>query len=429
MTSRGQFEYEGQPFALESPDAARILAEIHARKARPRCLCSVHRPEMYAARIGGAITLKRMPETGHLHATACPSYDPPAELTGRGHLTPGVIRYREDGTAELKFRLLFRTGKPRRAAAPAQEPQQGTEAEKPPRPRGLSILGLLHYLWDESGLTAWQPERSEPRSWASVRESLLATAQGCLAQDRPLARFLYVPPVHAEATKAQIDDERWTFLSNLAESAKEGHARGVIIAPIESHTNLPGGAALRLRFMPSDFVMLHESFEQRFASLLKADRDLMELEDRLLMIAAFRMIKGHQYLEIMDGALMRVDQNWIPFDCSRSREVNRLIETRAFIKCLNYDVAQAPIAHSILTDCPQPVALFHTPQRAPAMREIELRDAAESGGWNSWFWSRNEQRPPVLPPAGEATGAARRRSRERKPRRQDPRYDFIAAAG
>ena len=52
----------------------------------PRCLC---RPdgngiEMYEARLMNGYIVKRMPNTGSQHATACPSYELPADLSGLG---------------------------------------------------------------------------------------------------------------------------------------------------------------------------------------------------------------------------------------------------------------------------------------------------------------------------------------------------------
>jgi len=46
---------------------------------------------MYVARLGEGFIVKRMPDTGSHHAPDCPSYEPPAELSGLGQVLGSAI--------------------------------------------------------------------------------------------------------------------------------------------------------------------------------------------------------------------------------------------------------------------------------------------------------------------------------------------------
>lgn len=80
------YDIGGQRWVKDAPDFADAIAEAYANHQRPRCLC---RPdgngiEMHVARLMNGYIVKRMPNTGSQHATACPSYELPADLSGLG---------------------------------------------------------------------------------------------------------------------------------------------------------------------------------------------------------------------------------------------------------------------------------------------------------------------------------------------------------
>ena len=65
--------------------------------------------EMYVARLAGSnggYIVKRMPDTGSLHAPDCPSYEPPAEFSGLGQVLRGAIT-EDPVTGETTLRLDF----------------------------------------------------------------------------------------------------------------------------------------------------------------------------------------------------------------------------------------------------------------------------------------------------------------------------------
>jgi uncharacterized protein DUF1173 len=71
--------------------AQQILADAHTHRVRPLCLCVDNGVPMYVARVGDRFIVKRMPDTGMVHATDCPSYLPPEALSGLGQVLGGAI--------------------------------------------------------------------------------------------------------------------------------------------------------------------------------------------------------------------------------------------------------------------------------------------------------------------------------------------------
>ena len=81
--SRQTFLVAGERIQSSSSEVAqRQLAPAHAAHVRPMCLCTAGGVAMYIARIAPErYIIKRMPDTGMLHAPSCPSYLPPETLS------------------------------------------------------------------------------------------------------------------------------------------------------------------------------------------------------------------------------------------------------------------------------------------------------------------------------------------------------------
>ncbi|MCJ9749080.1 DUF1173 family protein, partial [Neorhizobium sp. SHOUNA12A] len=79
-----------------------LLTDAYREKVRPLCLCCQPPVPMYVADIGDQLVIKRMPLSGGKHDPACPSYEPPYELSGLGPLMGRAIKFDPTaGTASL----------------------------------------------------------------------------------------------------------------------------------------------------------------------------------------------------------------------------------------------------------------------------------------------------------------------------------------
>lgn len=167
----------GRRLEVGSAEFGEAIAAAHATHQRPRCLCLFEGVEMYVARLAGTdegFIVKRMPDTGCHHAPDCPSYEPPAELSGLGQVLGSAIA--EDPiTGETALKLGFALTKVGgRSTTPAAGVASDSVASDGTK---LSLRGLLHYLWDQAELTHWQPGFASKRSWGTVRRHLLLAAQ------------------------------------------------------------------------------------------------------------------------------------------------------------------------------------------------------------------------------------------------------------
>lgn len=107
--SRQTFLVAGERIQSPSADVAqRLLGAAHAARVRPMCLCTAGGVAMYIARMAPErYIIKRMPDTGMLHAPNCPSYPPPEVLSGLGQVLQGAIEESVD-TGLTMLRLGFR---------------------------------------------------------------------------------------------------------------------------------------------------------------------------------------------------------------------------------------------------------------------------------------------------------------------------------
>ena len=87
----------GRAVAADDEAFRAALAEAHAQRHRPLCMCrqqgvdGIGGVEMYVARLDHGFLVKRMPFTGSEHAPDCASYEPPADLSGLGHVMGSAI--------------------------------------------------------------------------------------------------------------------------------------------------------------------------------------------------------------------------------------------------------------------------------------------------------------------------------------------------
>lgn len=78
-------------YAPDSDDFQNALAHAHKHRLRPLCVCREPPAAMYVAKIMGTYYCKRMPGSAFDHASSCPSFEAPAELSGIGAFKGAAI--------------------------------------------------------------------------------------------------------------------------------------------------------------------------------------------------------------------------------------------------------------------------------------------------------------------------------------------------
>lgn len=97
------FAIGDQAVDRSSPEFRALLPHAYEQKLRPMCMCKELPVPMYIARLDDQYLIKRMPLSGRDHDPACPSYEPPYELSGLGPLIGNAIQIGASGKADLKL--------------------------------------------------------------------------------------------------------------------------------------------------------------------------------------------------------------------------------------------------------------------------------------------------------------------------------------
>jgi hypothetical protein len=386
MQTTARYLYEGQTIDPQTETGQDRLLALHAANARLTCDCCPARPEMYLAKVGTTVLIKRMPDTGHLHAPDCTSFEPPEGFSGRGPLAGTAIVGVDEATTGL--RLGFPLSKGALRAAP--RPSGGTAIEVTPKPGKLGITALLHYLWEEAGLNRWVPAMHGKRNWRVVRGALMGAAQNHLIKGTvPLGGRLFVPETFNQTYKDAIVERR---KARLAPIMKPDNAEfGILIAEYKAHEPTRFGARFTFKHLPDLPFFADEDQMRQFARVTERHLGLIDVigNGHLIVVATFGSADaGYPVLKQM--GVMAVDQNWLPVEDWHHAELASAMcrARRSFITSLRYNLQQdAPLCAMMATDTPQPVMMFIDSGTSEGAAHLDLTGLA------TWVWDTNHAMP------------------------------------
>lgn len=353
---------------------------------------------MYVAHLGEKFLAKRMPRTGGLHAPDCPSYEPPAEMSGLAQVIGTAITELPDsGTTLLKLDFaLSRKGV--RAVIPHCE--EATSVAR--NVRGLTLRGLLHYLWDQAGITLWKPSFAGRRSWSTVRRRLLAAAQGKIACGRSLTDLLYIPEAFTVEQRKEIATRR-TAQWEHASVEKVRRPLMLLLGEVKEIVPARFGYAAVIKHVPDQSFALGEDQYRRMTRHFEQELLLWGASATLhmVMIATFAA-NSAGVPAIEELLLMPTNAQWIPVENAFDLQlVDRLQQTRRrFIRSLRYNAYEGnALPTAVLLDTPYPPSPLHI-ERPGATRS----DSSDHQMPGVWVWDVSRSSMPPLP--GEATATA-----------------------
>ena len=387
------------------------LAAMHASKKRPLCHCRKPGIEMYIAKIEERYYVKRMPETGGLHAPTCDSYEPPAELSGLGEVLGSAIKENLDGLTELRFDFSMTKigGRVGQTDIKAKE----TDSVKAAGSK-LTIKSVLSYLWDQAGFNKWSPAMDGKRTWSVVHRHLMAVAGDKMAKGAVLSEKLYIPEPFSVDKKDEIARRRMSKFA--VATAKASGPKPLMLLVGEVKTLAPGryGQTLVLKHAPGCNFNMADEMYKRIEKQFEVEFDLWKAAEdvRLMVIATFSVSLGGMN-EIDEIAFMPTTNNWIPFENPwEELMINETLRDRRFTKCLRYNLTkERPLASFVLNDTtPKPTAMYVT---MPLMKDefhTALHNLIEGSQLDSWIWDVSNFDPPPIPeataiPAAPAAGA------------------------
>ena len=391
---------QGRRYCPDDEGFADALAAAHGAHHRPLCLCLVRGIEMYVARLSDSFIVKRMPYTGSHHTPDCPSYEPPAELSGLGQVLGSAIT--EDpvnGVTALKLgfsmsKMGARTIDPGSGDGSDSVATDGTK---------LSLRGLLHYLWDQAELTHWHPGFAGKRSWATVRKYLLMAAENKIARGAALQSRLYVPEVFTVEHRDEINARRMAQLLNA--TAKPTGARPLMLLIGEVKEIVPAryGFKAVIKHVPDQPFALDEQLYRRMGRRFERELSLWGTSDavHMMLIATFGLNEAG-VPTIEELSLMPVTGQWLPIEDSFEQQlVERMVrDCRTFVKALRYNLPVGQLlASAILTDTAEsPVAICIARGGANDEQVADvLKDLGTVNGSPAWVWWVAQGTIPPLP--------------------------------
>ncbi|WP_078884958.1 DUF1173 family protein [Streptomyces sp. NRRL S-146] len=324
---------------------ATVFSRAKAEVGHAECLCRTPalRLVIRCSR-AGRYHLAGWPGDGERHEAACPFHKLAPGLSGREAYSAEAIREGDSGVSIRLDAVLARSLTEPPAAKTSGEQQEGRAR------RTVGLLGLLHWLWEESQLTAWHP-RWRRRSWWVCHARLSEQIEGCSINQDPANTALYiVPPFHpdsAERTTAAFEG----FKARLGRHGLKEH-RGLVLGEIKTVTPTQYGVRVALAHQRTPLYASNALHQRVVRSYRSAFAEAASEQDarRVGVFLVELSPKGH--LNIVDMAAMLVNRLYIPADSSHEVAMGNALAAvgRAFVKPVRYDGTDAVFPDFVLTD-------------------------------------------------------------------------------
>lgn len=382
-----------QQYNIGDNGLQQALATIYGTGERPLCMCKNPGVEMYIAKMNDQYILKRMPHTGPNHAMQCESYDPPAELSGRGEVMENAIQTDMiEGVTTLK--LEFALSKSGNKLAPqtgnVEHDSVITDGKK------LTLRGLLHYLYDEAGLNRWTPAMQGKRNWWVIRKYLLEAAADKKTKGMDLTDTLYIPESFSIDKKDEITRRRLNIFRSIATDGK-GKKLMLLIGEIKEIGEARFGKKLIVKHLPDTAFMMNEDIYKRFLKRYDNEISLWSgIENSHMLVIATFGVGSNGIASIEELSPMMVDDNWIPFENIDDKMLieELILQQRKFVKGLRYNLASTKVlASAVLSDTENPVALYIIPYGIDESYHAEMQSLIENSDLDFWQWETSKTIP------------------------------------
>lgn len=385
----------------------RVLTMAHG-KGLVRCTCSgigEKRLWIHSRSDSDRFHLARFPNTGPEHSEDCVYYGTDPGASGMGSYKKGVIEELDDGNTKIKLKVGLQQ---RLTKAPTDDatkaPAATAKASAGSSQSSMSLQGLLHHLWTQTGLHTWAPAMKGKRNLSVVHHHLMAAAMKTYAGRIKLSQNLLIGTVTPDGDHARL---------NRAKSLAAGNERRrlVVIAPLakyqeglEASSTLPiAGFHGIPHLVMSD--PLWETAQRRFATELSA----WGTGQMIVAIAQTDPPKrgiGAPRAEVVDAAFMWVTKDWMPVQSGFEAMVaEKLVEEgRRFEKPLRFDSHDEVFPDFLLKDTPERMPLevwgMATPEYQTRKSEKIAHYDEKYGPSGWWSWNAAAGDPiPVLPVA------------------------------
>ncbi|HEU0204114.1 MAG TPA: DUF1173 family protein [Burkholderiaceae bacterium] len=396
---------KGGTFRADDEALQAAIGAVYEGPERPCCMCKRGGVPMYVAKYD-TFVVKRLPDTGREHSTACYHYELPPAESGRGELIGTAIVERAPDDIDLKFDFPLER-MPGRSIGPAATDEA---SEVSTGGRRMSLRGLLHYMWAEARFNCWTPAMEGKRSWPVLHHHLTLVLKGKNAKGRPVADVIYVPESFAAERKTAIAAARRKAFSRLT-SAQTSVQQMVVVGELKATEQATSGERILIKHMPDCPLLMDKHTWDRFVKVFKPLFDARATDEKLHLVVACLVYSAQESVFRIDRAsMMLTTGHWIPVEGTFEVPLIRALVDQhyRFEKPLRFDAkSAAPFANVVLKDSnqanfPLDVISAHAPE---AEQEAKARYASERSKI-PWIWRTDEPIPPLPWKPRSAIGAA-----------------------
>ncbi|NKE96871.1 DUF1173 domain-containing protein (plasmid) [Pantoea agglomerans] len=343
--------------------------------------------------------------TGNEHKPDCRFYSVWSDERQAEIYQGEVVRAAADGTIVIRLP----TGLQKKAPSDVKPAENASDDEPVKRKRrpSMSLLGLLHLLWEQSGINVWHPAFDKKKrtpgwvSWhlqqtaARIRIGRVPLEESLLLMALKGTQQVIANREHLRA--AEKSKRRLIVVSMLAGWSEAGEARLQAMLPLGLFSGFPD------LVMPEDVRLRLERSFSRELSDWRRGMKVMVIAETEPPETSFRHIDGRNRPSscstVIDVALMTVSPRFIPLDSGYESAVEEKLwqEKRAFIKPLCYDGEEDVFPDFVLKDVPGvdalPMEVFgmNTPEYLLRMQEKTSYYEAEYGPGHWWSWNAAEK--------------------------------------
>lgn len=343
--------------------------------------------------------LARYPESGHLHHNECRFYSPAPERSGMAAYAKGVVEEGADGCFLVKLAHGIRVNE--ESVHDGASTQPLATADSCCAQPAMSLLGLLHLLWQEARLNIWYPKMDGKRGIHTLRHTLPATAERVRISRVPLSDCLLVTAPFMRPKEGQPGTSATQHRNEqVTIGAIQRGLKLLAIAPLAKFQDrflqtfpdlLPvaGPSGMPFLNLPAAvWARAQQQFPREIAAWGAGHTVIA------MALLAPRTASGtYRQADVIDVALMRVSPRMIPVDSSHEDFIEAKLhaERRVFEKPLRYDSgASAYFPDFWLLDTPEQLPLEVFGMATPEYLERKARKTEwynqrfGDSGWWSW---------------------------------------------
>jgi len=202
----------------------------------------------------------------------------------------------------------------------------------------MTLLGLLHLLWNEAGLNTWSPGMAGKRGLGLVHSRLQDAADRMLASRMRIGDALVIA-AGSKGFQSEANERK-------VKSAIKNNRRLLVIAPLAGHTEDREKTAARYLtitgFNGVPRMFLDDEIWSTVARRFKRELSAWRQGRRVIAIVQTDQPTEPGKAQALNVALMVVSDEWIPVESSYEAVIEARLreESRRFVKPLRFDSSE-----------------------------------------------------------------------------------------